>query len=122
MTRKQKLLCIKLFRGWYIVKTINRSGHVVYRVYDEKCCVQQVITEITKRAISRRTYIRIWKKDSWGRITFNLSAIRQLHGKHTLKRMYKMKDYDDEIKTFLTGSKRTKKNQTKADDKSLLLF
>jgi hypothetical protein len=71
MTKYQKLLCLKLFRGWYLVKSVNTKGKPVYRMYDEKRCVQKVISEKDIKAISRRTYTKIWKKDAWGRITIS---------------------------------------------------
>ena len=35
--------------------------------------------------------LKLWKKDNHGNITLNLSTVRQLHGRNTIKRLYKIR-------------------------------
>lgn len=81
MTRTQKDIIAKLLAGYYIV--VSHGREVLYR--DNAIPVMRMRWYDMKK-------IRPWlKKDRKGRQTINLSTIRQLHGNHVAKRLYRKK-------------------------------
>ena len=123
MTNRQKILAIKLLKGWCLVKDTSRKKRPVYRVLDDKKCEREVVPADVVLRMDKiiNPEIKIWKVDHFGRITFNLSSIRKLHGRHTLKRLYKQREFIEIIYHIQTRQNRKKILKAK-DDKELTLF
>jgi hypothetical protein len=84
MTKKQKdLIWLLLQENHYMVKTINARGKEVYKVLEGRQIPVQYFTEANVKKIKD-----FLKSDSKKRMTLNLSAVRQLHGKNYLKMLY----------------------------------
>ncbi len=84
MTKQQKdLVWLLLQKDHYMVKTINARGKEVYKIYEGRQIPVQYFTEANVKKI--RDFL---KSDSRKRMTLNLSAVRQLHGKNYLKMLY----------------------------------
>ena len=87
MTKKQKdLIWLLLQEQHYLVKTINARGKEVYKVFEGRQIPVQYFTEANVKKI--RDFL---KTDSKKRMTLNLSAVRQLHGKNYIKMLYMKK-------------------------------
>lgn len=125
MTDEQKILAVKLLKGWCLVKTVDKKRNRCYRLLDENYLVQEIVKARVVDGIdnSVKGDLVIWKWDKWKRITFNLSTIRKLHGRHTLKRMYKMKE-QLEVNHSIVKTKNNRKKLIKNnnDEKVLSLF
>lgn len=106
MTRSQKILITKLLTGHFLVRSRDR-----YTLYDEKVNPIIRIREKTFRAIDQfiDPKIKIWKTDKRDRITLNLSMVRRLHGKSTLKKLYKQRTQLDTSGTIYKPKQRTAK-------------
>lgn len=64
---------------------------------------------------------KLWKKNKHGDITLNLNTVRQLHGRHTIKKMYKQREQlTASGAIYKQRNKQTKKQ--KADEKIYNLF
>ena len=87
MTDQQKdLIWLLLQEDHYLVKTINSRGKEVYKVLEGRQIPVQYFTEADVKKIRD-----VLKSDSKKRMTLNLSAVRQLHGKNYVKMLYKKK-------------------------------
>ena len=87
MTKKQKdLVWLLLHDNHYMVKSINARGNEVYKVLKYRQIPVRYFTEINVKIIKD-----FLKSDSKKRMTLNLSAVRQLHGKNYIKMLYKKK-------------------------------
>ena len=87
MTKKQKdLVWLLLHDNHYMVKSINARGKEVYKVLKDRQIPVRYFTEINVKIIKD-----FLKSDSKKRMTLNLSAVRQLHGKNYIKMLYKKK-------------------------------
>ena len=87
MTDQQKdLIWLLLQEDHYLVKTINSRGKEVYKVLEGRQIPVQYFTEADVKKIKD-----VLKSDSKKRMTLNLSAVRQLHGKNYVKMLYKKK-------------------------------
>ena len=85
MTDKQKdLIWLLLQENHYLVKTLNAKGKEVYKVLEGRQVPVQYFTEKDVKKIHD-----ILKTDNKKRMTLNLSAVRQLHGKSYAKMLYK---------------------------------
>lgn len=85
MTDQQKdLIWLLLQEDHYLVKTINARGKEVYKVLEGRQVPVQYFTQADVKKIKD-----ILKTDSKKRMTLNLSAVRQLHGKNYAKMLYK---------------------------------
>lgn len=122
MTGPQKSLIIKLLTGHYLVKGGNRGKRDGYYLYDAK---GNVLTSVRARTVDKLDRfidpeIKIWKTDKHKRITLNLSMIRRLHGKTSLKKLYKIRE---ELKDPGFIYKSRKKNKKPAsNEKNYYLF
>ena len=84
MTDQQKdLIWLLLQEDHYLVKTINSKGKEVYKVLEGRQIPVQYFTEADVKKVKD-----VLKSDSKKRMTLNLSAVRQLHGKNYLKMLY----------------------------------
>jgi len=84
MTKKQKdLIWLLLQENHYMIKTINARGREVYKVLSGRQIPVQYFTEINVKKIKD-----FLKSDSKKRMTLNLNAVRQLHGKNYIKMLY----------------------------------
>ena len=84
MTKKQKdLIWLLLQEDHYMVKTINAKGKEVYKVLQGRQVPVQYFSELNVKKIKD-----ILKTDARKRMTLNLSAVRQLHGKNYIKMLY----------------------------------
>ena len=87
MTDQQKdLIWLLLQEDHYLVKTINARGKEVYKVLEGRQIPVQYFTEADVKKVKD-----VLKSDSKKRMTLNLSAVRQLHGKSYVKMLYKKK-------------------------------
>ena len=87
MTDQQKdLIWLLLQEDHYLVKTINSKGKEVYKVLEGRQIPVQYFTEADVKKVKD-----VLKSDSKKRMTLNLSAVRQLHGKNYVKMLYKKK-------------------------------
>jgi len=87
MTDQQKdLIWLLLQEDHYLVKTINSRGKEVYKVLEGRQIPVQYFTEADVKKIKD-----VLKSDSKKRMTLNLSAVRQLHGKNYVKMLYNKK-------------------------------
>ena len=66
-----------------MVKTINARGTEVYKIFEGRQIPVQYFTVTNVKKIKD-----FLKTDSKKRITLNLSAVRQLHGKNYIKMLY----------------------------------
>lgn len=91
MTKNRKILVEKLLSGYYLLPwKKHNSGKKCYRLYDANGTPKENINEKTIRTLDRFiTSVNIWKTDKQGKITLNLSSVRQLHGSHSIKKLYK---------------------------------
>jgi len=84
MTDQQKdLIWLLLQEDHYLVKTINARGREVYKFLSGRQIPVQYFTEINVKKIKD-----FLKSDSKKRMTLNLNAVRQLHGKNYIKMLY----------------------------------
>jgi hypothetical protein len=87
MTDQQKdLIWLLLQDDHYLIRTINSKGKEVYKVLEGRQTPVQYFTEADVKKLKD-----ILKSDSKKRMTLNLSAVRQLHGKNYVKMLYKKK-------------------------------
>ena len=87
MTDQQKdLIWLLLQEDHYLVKTINARGKEVYKILQGRQIPVQYFTEADVKKVKD-----VLKSDSKKRMTLNLSAVRQLHGKNYVKMLYKKK-------------------------------
>ena len=87
MTKQQKdLIWLLLQEDHYLVKSINAKGKEVYKILEGRQTPVQYFTEANVKKVKD-----FLKSDSKKRMTLNLSAVRQLHGKNYLKMLYMKK-------------------------------
>ena len=87
MTDQQKdLIWLLLQEDHYLIKTINSKGKEVYKVLEGRQIPVQYFTEADVKKVKD-----VLKSDNKKRMTLNLSAVRQLHGKNYVKMLYKKK-------------------------------
>ena len=87
MTDQQKdLIWLLLQEDHYLVKTINSRGKEVYKILEGRQIPVQYFTEADVKKVKD-----VLKSDSKKRMTLNLSAVRQLHGKNYVKMLYNKK-------------------------------
>jgi hypothetical protein len=87
MTDQQKdLIWLLLQDDHYLIRTINARGKEVYKVLEGRQTPVQYFSEADVKKIKD-----VLKSDSRKRMTLNLSAVRQLHGKNYVKVLYKKK-------------------------------
>jgi len=87
MTDQQKdLIWLLLQEDHYLVKTINAKGKEVYKVLEGRQIPVQYFTEADVKKVKD-----VLKSDGKKRMTLNLSAVRQLHGKNYVKMLYNKK-------------------------------
>lgn len=87
MNRTNKRIVDTLFEGGYIMKWLSFSGRKIYRVFDAK---SNPLFSVSRGVIdSSLLFSQILKSDKVGRLTFNLRAVRSLHGKNYVKKRYK---------------------------------
>lgn len=85
ITREQKLLIFHLLTGeYYLMKKPKRSGIDAYKLYKGN----QVPVKYYSSATVRKIF-DLLKTDNKRRLSFNLSLVRQLHGKSYIKSLYK---------------------------------
>jgi hypothetical protein len=123
MTNAQKILITKLLKGFFLRKSKSRKG-ICYVLYDAKINPIERINSKTVERIDRfiDPDIKIWKTSAKGNITLNLSMVRRLHGKSTLKRLYKMKDdLNSNVRIYKTRNNKKKLKNTN-DEKANYLF
>ncbi len=85
MTKQQKdLIWLLLQEDHYLVKSINAKGKEVYKILEGRQIPVQYFTEANVKKVKD-----FLKSDNKKRMTLNLSAVRQLHGKNYLKMLYK---------------------------------
>ena len=66
-----------------MIKSINAKGKEVYKILEGRQKPVQYFSEISVKKIKD-----FLKSDSKKRMTLNLNAIRQLHGKNYIKMLY----------------------------------
>lgn len=123
MTHSQKILIIKLLTGHFLRAT-RSNGKKCYVLYDDKINPLQKIHAKTVDRIDRflDSDLKLWKKDKYGSITLNLSTVRQLHGRHTIKRLYKQKRELLDNHIIYKSRNNRKKIKTTANEKANTLF
>jgi hypothetical protein len=87
MTDQQKdLIWLLLQENHYLVKTVNAKGKEVYKIFEGRQIPVQYFSEADVKKIKD-----VLKSDGKKRMTLNLSAVRQLHGKNYVKMLYNKK-------------------------------
>jgi len=87
MTKNQKdLIWLLLQEDHYMIKTINAKGKEVYKVLEGRQTPVQYFSEVSVKKVKD-----FLKSDSKKRMTLNLNAVRQLHGKNYIKMLYTKK-------------------------------
>jgi hypothetical protein len=91
MTPVQKILISALLEGGYIRKWKSHGGSMCYRMYDGAGNPVRSLRPATVKALERLVKNKgsLYKKDRVFRITFNLSQVRQVHGRAIIKKQYK---------------------------------
>ncbi len=85
MTKEQKdLIWLLLQEKHYLVRTINSRGKKVYKVLQGRQVPVRYFTEANVKKFKE-----VLKSDNKKRMTLNLNAVIQLHGKNYLKVLYK---------------------------------
>jgi len=90
MTDTRFNIIAKLLKGYYLIAWKSHNGTKCYRFYEPNGNPVANIQDKTIRTMDRMIdpEIKIWKKDKLGKITLNLSNVRKLHGKNTIKKLY----------------------------------
>jgi hypothetical protein len=88
MTKTQKILVKHLLNGHYLRKWVNVNRTRCYRLYDASCNPVSNHGEKTVNGIDRRLPYKLFKSHK-GKLSLNLSHVRQLHGRTWIKREYK---------------------------------
>lgn len=91
MTPNRKFLVEKLLAGYYMIPWLSRGNLTSYRLYDLKGNPIRSFHEATVKKMEKHLDpgVRLFKKDSSGRMSLNLSTVRTLHGKNMIKQLYK---------------------------------
>jgi hypothetical protein len=92
MTHSQKILITKMLTGHFLRKQ-RRGKKEWYVLYDEKVNPKDKVNCKTVDGLERMMNPgkSLFKKDKHKNITLNLNTVRQLHGRTTIKRLYKQK-------------------------------
>jgi hypothetical protein len=90
MTANRKYIIDRLLEGWYLVPWKRPSGAKCFRLYNNGGAPIHNFRQRTFAKLDSYVdpKIKIWKKDKLGRITLNLSSVRQLHGRSYIKQAY----------------------------------
>jgi len=122
MTASQKLLITKLLTGHFLRK-MKRGKSYLYVLYDAKINPIQKINSRTVEKIDRfiDPKIKLWKKNKNGDISLNLSSVRQLHGRSTIKKLYKHRE-QLQANGAIYKTRKKKAVKTKNDEKIYYLF
>jgi hypothetical protein len=91
MTPAQKSVIKKLLIGYSLVKHYTFNRKWCYRLIDTKGTTTEYVQCRTVDKLKRYGGYKkkLFKKDSIGRLTLNLTTVRQLHGRCTIKQLYK---------------------------------
>ena len=85
MTVAQKQLVKDLMDGHFLCKRGNCSGGLSFGLYRDNMI-------LVRKVNPGKQIGQLLKRDRFGRYTLNLSSVRQLHGKNTIKKFYKAKN------------------------------
>jgi hypothetical protein len=125
MTPSQTKLAKYLLKGYCLVKHYTFNRKVCYRLVNTAGVTVELLQCRTVEKLRSYTKPRqkLYKRDQFGRLTLNLKTVRQLHGRCTLKQLYKARHQLKEEKELI-HKKRTVKKQQKpnGDDKAIYLF
>lgn len=90
MTAVQTSIVIKLLTGYCLVKHYTFKRKVCYRLIDHNSVTVDMLQCRSVDKLNRYTKPRqkLFKRDKFGRLTLNLSVVRQLHGNCTIKQLY----------------------------------
>lgn len=121
MTPSQKVLVSMLLTGHFL-RLVKRQDKSWYVVYDAKV---NPITKVRRSTVDKLDRfidpkLKLWKKGKNGDLTLNLNTVRQLHGKNTLKKMYKQRPDIEVSGRIYKQRKRNKK--LKPNEKVHYLF
>ena len=122
MTPSQKILIKKLLAGHFLRKS-KRGKVQLYVLYDAAVNPIQKIHWRTVEKITRfiDPEIKIWKYSKHGDMSLNLSMVRRLHGKNTIKQLYKKRNELTDSGSVYKKKVYTPKNK-EANEKVLTLF
>jgi hypothetical protein len=86
----RKYIVEKLLSGHYLRSWHTHGGVPCYRLYDQEGNPIRNIRQDTVDRMDRKIdpQIRIWRVVPKGKIVFNLSAVRRLHGNNYIKKQY----------------------------------
>ena len=86
MTYEQKELVFALLRGdCYLRPKKSPNGKYSFMIYSGNQKPVKYVTDNAYKAV--KEYV---KKDKSGKITLNLTVVRQLHGNNHIKKQYKL--------------------------------
>jgi hypothetical protein len=85
MTKTQKNIAEKMFNDCYMMQRLNHSKRLMFMLYEGNA---NPVKYVSPSTFKHFWDMNVLKKDKLGRFTFNLSIIRQMHGKTVLKTMY----------------------------------
>lgn len=124
MTPSQKIVIKKLLTGHFL-RLVKRGSGSWYVLYDEKV---NPISKVRAKTIDKLDRFldpdqKLWKKDKNGDMTLNLNTVRQLHGKSTMKQLYKKrKDIESSGPIYKQRKANKKLNQKQVNEKISYLF
>jgi hypothetical protein len=84
MTASQKNIVLHLFKGCYLMRSLNTNGTPIFKLYQPG---QKLISYSYPSDIKPIT--ELLKEDQNRRFTLNLKIVRKLHGKTYVKTIYK---------------------------------
>lgn len=121
MTVSQKILIKKLLTGHFL-RRMMRRGKPKYTLYDKNINPILRIRPDTIEKLDRflDPKLKLWKKNKHGDMTLSLTTVRQLHGKTTLKQLYKHRHQIEQ--TGAIYKTRKKVTKTTANEKVYYLF
>jgi len=93
MTPAQKKIASLLFTGHFL-RLVRRRDKSWFVLYDQK--VNPILKISTRSVQGWDRYLdpkqKLWKHSPKGMLTLNLSTVRSMHGKSTLKTLYKKRN------------------------------
>lgn len=85
MTKEMKMLAFQLLtENCYLMPRKSHTGRSRYMLYKDKQVPVRYVNDAAYKKFSD-----MLKVDGAGRMTFNLSLVRQQHGKNYVKKLYK---------------------------------
>jgi len=106
-----------LLKGFFIRKQKRSGQRICYILYDARINpvlrLKNNIIRVLHNNVPEKYEILKYSKN--GDISFNLSVVRQLHGNHTIKRLYKIRQDITDVSYHPPGKRKSKKQKAKSN-------